>query len=134
VTGPDPRTIAIVLDTTAVTAWVRGSVAVGELLIEVDAERGAALIPLACLVESAHQTAMLDRARLELLVDHPATVLVADNPEDWQALTVIRALVDRPDLASAAMLALDGEVDVFTREAAWYAEVAGGRIVLEFDD
>ena len=129
----DPRTVAIVLDTTAITAWIRGSVAVGELLIEIDAEHGAALIPLACLVEAAHKTAMLDPHRLDLLVDHPATVLVADDPEDWRSLAAIRALVDRADLASAALLSVDGEVDVFTQDARWYAEVAGGSRVLEFE-
>lgn len=133
-TEPSPRTVAIVLDTTAVTAWVRESLAVGELLAEINDAYGVALIPLACLVEAAHRTALLEQARLELLVAHPATMIVSDNPDEWPALAATRNLVDRADLASAAWLAIDCGVDVMTRDARWYSSVNGGRDVLEFDD
>lgn len=130
----DPRTVAIVLDTTAVTAWVSGSIAVGELLAEINDGYGAALIPLACLVESAHRTALLEQPRLELLVGHPATLVVSDNPDEWPALAATRSLVERADLASAAWLAIDCDVDVMTRDARWYSAVNGGHNVLEFDE
>jgi hypothetical protein len=128
------RTIAVVLDTTAVTAWVRGSVAVGELLAEINDEHGAALIPLACLVEAAHKTALLHQAQLRLLVDHPATFLIADDPDEWPALAAMRNLVVRPDLAAAAWLSLANDVFVMTRDPRWYSSVNGGRSVLEFDE
>lgn len=130
----EPRTIRLVLDTTAITAWVRESVAVGEVIAEINDEYGAVIVPLACLVESAHVTAMLHRERLELLLAHPATFLVGDDGKDWVALAELRTLVGRADLASAAMVALDADVDVMTRDPRWYASVAGGRHVLEFDD
>lgn len=133
-TEPNPRTVAIVLDTTAVTAWVSGSIAVGELLAEIEDGHGAALIPLACLVEAAHKTALLEQARLELLVAHPATMVISDNPDEWPALAATRNLVDRADLASAAWLAIDCGVDVMTRDPRWYSQVNGGRDVLVFDE
>jgi hypothetical protein len=129
-----PRTVQLVLDATAIAAWTRGSVAVGELLIEIDEEHGAVIIPLSCLVEAGHATALMERGRLDLLVGHAATFLVSDDPQDWLALTELRTLTGRADCASAAMISLDYGVDVMTRDPRWYASVAGGRHVLEFDD
>ncbi len=115
------------------TAFARGSVAVGDLLIDINDEGGCALIPLACLVEAAHKTAMLEQNRLEVLVDHPATFLIADDPDDWPALAAMRNLVERHDLASAAWLGMDAQVDVMTSDPRWYAGVNNGGDVLEFE-
>ncbi|WP_285472190.1 hypothetical protein [Actinoplanes sp. NBRC 101535] len=122
------------LDTSAIAAWVRGSLSVGELLAEVDEEGGAVLVPLWCLVEAGHHTATVDRERLELLLAHPATFLITDDAADWELLIPLRALTGRADCTSAAMLALDAGVDVMTRDARWYERVAGGGLALEFED
>lgn len=129
-----PRTVRLVLDATAISAFTRGSVAIGEILIEVDDEQGAVILPLACLVEAAHATALLERDRLQMLIGHPATFLVSDNPDDWLALTELRTLTERADRASAALIALDYGVEVMTRDARWYSAVNNGRDVLEFDE
>jgi hypothetical protein len=129
-----PRTVSLVFDATAIAAYTRGSDAVGEILIEVDEEHGAVVIPLACLVEAAHATAMLNRDLLKLLIANPVTVLVGDDPDKWVDLVEMRTLTERSDRASAALIAVDYEVDVMTRDARWYSAVAGGRHVLEFDD
>ncbi|GAA2692450.1 MULTISPECIES: hypothetical protein [Actinoplanes] len=128
------RDAKLVLDTSAITAWARGSVAVGETLAEINDEGGAVIIPLWCLIEAGHHTAMIDRDRLELLLAHPATFLISDDAEDWESLVALRALVGRADCASAAMLALDLGVDVMTRDPKWYSGVAGGRIVLAIEE
>jgi hypothetical protein len=130
----EPRTIRLVLDATAVAAYTRGSVAVGELLGEIDDEHGAVVIPLACLVEAGHATALLERPLLDALLSHAATFLIVDNPDHWVELVELRSIVGKLDLASAALLALDSEVYVLTRDARWYSGVAGGGIALEFDD
>ena len=127
----DSPTVRLVLDTTAITAWCRESVAVGELLAEIRDEDGAAVIPLACLVEAAHSTGLLEQQRLDLLVDHDATVLLEDDARDWKALAATRTVIGRADLASAAMLAMTCSVNVMTNDPRWYAEL--GDIVLEFD-
>ncbi|MEV6349630.1 hypothetical protein [Actinoplanes sp. NPDC051851] len=124
----------LVLDTTAVVAWVRGSIAVGETLAEIDDEGGYVAIPLWCLIEAGHSTAMLDRERLDLLLAHPATALITDDAADWETLVALRTLIGRADCAAAAMIALDLGVDVMTRDASWYRSVAGGAIVLEIED
>jgi hypothetical protein len=129
-----PRTVRLVLDSTAISSWVRESIAVGELLAEVNDEYGAVIVPLPCLVESAHATAMLNRPRLDLLLAHEATVLVGDDPAEWVALTELRTLTGRADCASAALIALDYQVDVMTRDSRWYSSVAGGQFALQFED
>ncbi|MFI1994775.1 hypothetical protein [Actinoplanes sp. NPDC020271] len=128
------RDAKLVLDTSAITAWLRGSVAVGETLAEVNDEGGAVIIPLWCLVEAGHDTAMIERERLDLLIAHPATLLITDDADDWDALVALRSLTGRPDCASAAMLALDLGVDVMTADARWYKGVADGRIVLQIEE
>ncbi|MFC7533057.1 hypothetical protein [Actinoplanes sp. GCM10030250] len=128
------RAVRLVLDTSAVAGWVRGSVAVGELIAEIDDEHGAVLLPLPCLIEAAHNTGMLEQAHLEILIGHQAVVVVSDDPADWLALTTLRGLVGSADRASAALLALDAGVDVLTRDASWYQAVAGGRIGLRFQE
>lgn len=128
-----PRTIALVLDTSAIAGFVRGSVAVGELLAEVDAEHGAVLIPLPCLIETA--ASIPDgHAWLDILTSHAATWLVSDDPEDWRMVAHLRAIVGSYDTAVAAWLALDAGVDVMTRHPDLYAKVSGGAIALPFDD
>ncbi|WP_433824807.1 hypothetical protein ACQP2E_21945 [Actinoplanes sp. CA-015351] len=122
------------LDTSAVVAWTRGSLAVGELIAEIDDEHGAVVLPLPCLIEAAHLTGLLEQVRLDALIAHRAVFLLSDDPQDWQALATLRGLVGTPGRASAAMLALDADVDVLTRDATWYTPVAGGKATLEFND
>ncbi len=55
-TEPEPRTIRLVLDTSAVVGFVRSAVAVGEMIAMIDAEGGAVLVPLPCLVQAAADT------------------------------------------------------------------------------
>ncbi|GAA0529038.1 hypothetical protein GCM10010172_07090 [Paractinoplanes ferrugineus] len=130
----DARLICLVFDTTAITAWVREAVSVVELISEINDEDGAVLIPLPCLIEAGHLTGMLQQERLQLLLDHPATFLIVDDPDDWKALAGLRSLTDRHDLASAAWLALENDVLVMTRDPRWYSSVHGGRVALHFDD
>ncbi len=129
----DLRDIAIVLDTTALTAWARESVAVGELIAEIEDDHGAVLVPMACLVEAAYRTGMLAEQRLRMLLDLPTVFLVVDDPEDWPALAATRNLVERADLAAAAWLAVDAQVQVMTSDPRWYSAVNGGRDVLTFE-
>jgi hypothetical protein len=47
------RPIHLILDTSAIIAYTHGSVAVGELLIEVDDDGGKVALPFQCLSEAA---------------------------------------------------------------------------------
>ncbi|MEU4689511.1 hypothetical protein [Actinoplanes sp. NPDC023714] len=129
-----PRDVCLVFDTTAITSWVRGSVAVGETLAEIADDNGAVLIPLWCLVEAGHDIGMIDRERLDLLLAHAATYLIADDTDDWEMLAGLRALTGRHDCASAALLAIEMNVDVMTRHPEWYKAVRNGQLTLLIED
>ncbi|BAL87258.1 hypothetical protein AMIS_20380 [Actinoplanes missouriensis 431] len=129
-----PRDVCLVFDTTAVTSWVRGSLAVGETLAEIDDEGGAVLIPLWCLVQAGDQTGMVDRERLDLLLKHPATFLIVDDGEDWDSLVALQQMTGAHDRASAALMALHMDVDVMTSKPHWYASVKNGQKTLLIED
>lgn len=99
------RPITLVLDASAVAAYTRSSIDVGEVLVQVDEEKAVAAIPLPCLVEAAHT--VLDSDRLDVLISHPTTMIVSEDPQSWQALVQAYSLVDHYEAAVAALLALD---------------------------
>ncbi len=51
------RAVRVVLDASAIVAFTRESIHVGEVLAEIDDELGAAAMPLPCLVEAIHSVA-----------------------------------------------------------------------------
>lgn len=126
------RPIHLVLDTSAVLDYTRGSDHVGELLVEVDAEQAAVGIPFLCLSEVYPYAA--DTARLSVLLTHPAVRIVSDEPWSWQAHAAVRDLVGRPDAASAAMAAMNDRVWVLTRQPGLYAGIGGGDLTIEIPD
>ncbi|ATO85166.1 hypothetical protein ACWT_5751 [Actinoplanes sp. SE50] len=132
-TESETPVVSLVLDTSAIAAWVRGSAAVGELLAEIDAEGGKVVIPLTCLLAAASQITT-DREWLYLLLDHPTTVLISDDPEDWEMLSSTISLLGTADLASAAWIALDWNTEVLTQHSDRYAKLAGGNLALQIHD
>jgi hypothetical protein len=127
------RPIKVVLDASAVVEFTRESVHVGELLAEIDDEEGAAAIPLSCLVEAVH--AVADTDRLNLLVGHRATVVIADAPADWQVLAATNNIVGRVDAASAALTALDNNgCAVLTRYPGLYAGMEAGGLTITIEE
>jgi hypothetical protein len=127
------RPLRLVLDPSAVAAWTRGSLAVGELLAEIDEEGGAVGIPLPCLTEVASQTHDDGRTWLDLLVRHRAAVILPDDPADWRMLAGVLAIIGRPSypLASTAWHALELGVDILTSRPGDY-EGLDADLVLPF--
>lgn len=126
------RTPRLVLDTSAVAAFVAGSMAVGELIAEIDLEDGAVIVPLACLVEAA--ATLADAGPwLHILVNHRATVVLAEDPAEWGMLAAVRSMLGAYEPSAAAWLALGAGVDVLTRHPAIY-EPLGGGLTLPFTD
>ncbi len=64
------RPVRVILDASAIVAFTRGSIDVGETIAEINDEYAAAGLPVLCLVEANRLVA--DSDRLELLVNHPA--------------------------------------------------------------
>ena len=130
---PTDRPLRLVLDTSAIAAWTRGSISVGELLAEIDLEHGAIVVPLPCLIEAGAQTAA-DNELLDVLIGHPATVVLADEPDGWRMLVGLRQILGSADLASAAWNALDTGLDVLTAHSRLYADLGGGSLAIQIED
>jgi len=118
------RPIRVLLDASAIVAFTRGSIDVGETIAEVNDEQAAAGLPILCLVEATR--AVADTDRLDLLVAHPATAIITPHPDDWRALAATCETVGRLDAASAVLAAIDVDCLVLTGQPGLYAGLAGG--------
>jgi hypothetical protein len=129
----ESRPIRLVFDTSAIIAFTRGSIHVGELLAEIDDEHAAVALPLpACMVDAvpAWQTS----TDSELLVAHRATAVKTDEPGLWQALAATCEIVGRADAAAAALAAIDLNVDVLTRTPLIYTGLDAGGLVIAIEE
>jgi hypothetical protein len=109
-------------------AFTRGSIDVGEVIAEVDDEQAAVGLPMLCLVEATR--AVADTGHLTILVRHQASRLCGDDPSDWEALAATYEIVGRIDAASAALAAIDRDVNVLTAQPGLYRGLAGGGPVI----
>lgn len=118
-------TVRIILDTSAIVAFTRESIAVGEVIAEVADEPGCAVgLPVLCLAEAARVAA--DSTRLDLLVNHQTALVLTPDPVSWRALAITHDTVGRLDAASAVLIAIDLGCDVLTSQPGLYAGLAGG--------
>jgi hypothetical protein len=122
--------VKVILDTSAIVAFTRSSIDVGEVIAEVHEEYAVAGLPMLCLVTAS--SAVTDGDRLDLLVNHPATVVLAPDPGDWRALAVTYDSVGRLDAASAVLAAIDLGCQVLTGQPGMYAGLEGGGPVIAF--
>lgn len=128
----DPRRVTLVLDASAVAAFVRGSLDVGEVLIQVAEDDALAVIPLASLAEAASTIA--EDGLLDFLLSRHAVVVHGGDPEAWRALTHALRLTGRFEAASAALLAVDHQAALITRRPEWYEQINRGGLILSIDD
>lgn len=126
------RPVALILDTSAVLSFVRSSIHVGEVIAEAADEQGVAAIPLPCLVEAAQAAVDLDR--LEVLAEHPDTVVLAEDPQNWRALASLLPLTGEYPAACAVLAAIDVERWVLSARPQLYAGVNGGAMVIPIDE
>jgi hypothetical protein len=116
--------VRVILDTSAIVAFTRGSLDVGEVIAEVHDEYAVVGPPMLCLVEASSAVAGSDRR--DLLVNHPATAVLAPYPDDWQALAAVYNTVGRLDAASTVLAAIDLGCQVLSSPACT-VRGAGGR-------
>ena len=110
------RPIRLVLDTSAILAFAKGSLHVGETLSEV-ADNGAAFgLPIACLA-AAHSA---DHSMLSMLTGHPVGVLLTVKVDEWRPWAAMCGLLGRLDAAAALLAASYADCDVLTGEPALY--------------
>jgi hypothetical protein len=125
------RPVRVVLDTSAIIAYAQStSVDVGEVMAEVDDEYAAVAVPIQCLMEAYGVVA--DRDRLEVLAQHPAVVLVNIDPADWRVASDLADAGGRIDAAVAALLAVDYQAIMLTRQSGWCAGMNIEFRIIEF--
>jgi hypothetical protein len=124
------KSVKIVLDTSAIVAYTRGSTAVGEILGELSDEGAIAGLPVLCLAEA--RPAVVDTDLLDLFVNHDTTEVLGLAPDDWQALAAASDLVGRLDIASA-VLAVDDHRDatILTAKPSLYGGLDGGGPIIQ---
>ena len=76
------RPIYLILDTSAIRAFARASIDVGEIISEVNDESAAVGLPVLCLV-GANRTAA-DQERLEILLRHEAATVLDVRASNWR--------------------------------------------------
>lgn len=103
----------LVLDTSAIIAYAKGSVDVGEPISEVHDAGGVVLVPVVCLVEAARE---VDDGMLHLLTEHPACELEPLATDGWPMAAATTRMLGRLDLALALIAAAAGGGFVLTGE------------------
>jgi hypothetical protein len=124
------RPVRVILDASAIVAYARGSIDVGETIAEVDDEYAAAGLPVLCLVEATR--AVTDPDRLTLLVSHPATAVVVPEVTSWQALAASYDRVGRLDAATAVLAAVSNGCLILTSQPGLYGGLAEGGPIIPF--
>ena len=124
------RPVHVILDASAVVAFTRGSIHVGETIAEVADEQAAAGLPVLCLVQAA--PAIADRDRLDILLRHGATTLLDVEAVDWAVLAALHGTVGRLDAATAVIAAYDAGAQILTSQPGLYAGLFGGGPVIGF--
>jgi uncharacterized protein with PIN domain len=123
------RPVQVLLDASAIVAFTRGSVDVGEVIGEVDDEHAAVGLPVLCLVEASR--AIVDTDLLDYLVAHAATSVVPVAAASWRALASAYDTVGRLDAASAVLAATEADCSILTAQPALYAGLEGGGPIID---
>lgn len=126
------RQVRLVLDDTAVLEYARGTLHVGELLIQLAEAGHVAALPLVCLVEA--YPAAVEAEHLGTLAAHDTVVVVSDDPADWETLGHLCAMTGGAVSASAALVALDADCWVLTTDPDRYAQVAEGNLTVRIEN
>jgi hypothetical protein len=124
------RPIRAILDTSAIIAFTRGdAVALGEVMAEIADERAVVGLPVPCLAVAYGDVE--NPQLLDLLLAHPAQVLLADEPSMWRELGRTMRLIGRYDVAAVAVAADELEAYILTRRPGWYAKFGDSAPIIE---
>jgi hypothetical protein len=126
-TGAD-RPMKIVLDTSAILAFTRGSVHVGEPISEVADEGGVSGLPTLCL--AAAKWMVDDHDRLQVLTEHPDTVVVHPSRDPF-ALGLVEASVGNLDASSTVLTAIDQRAFIMTARPGLYRGLIDSGPIIE---
>jgi hypothetical protein len=117
----DP-TVRLVLDTSAVLAYVAGSIDLGEVITEVVDEAMRFGVPALCLVEASRLAGEDGAAGLRLLAWHPHCAILPLVADDWEVVAAEARRLGRADLAVCLLEAFDRGGYVVTGEPDAYGD------------
>jgi hypothetical protein len=123
-------TIALVLDSSAMVAYARGNVAVGELLILADEEDSRVGLPGVALAQAFASTLDADHNMLRILIGNAGTVVL---PLDDEVAERVGRFAHRTDLwtAHAVISATDAWANLVTAEPGKVAGLADEGMIIE---
>lgn len=128
------RPIRAILDASAIVRFVYGgesALGVGEIIAEIFDEDCMFGVPTPCLAQAWRSTAGgPDPDRFAMLLVHEACRVLA-GPEDWRAVAAAMELVDRYDVAVAAVLTIDYDVHLLSSVPGLYTKFWGADFVIE---
>jgi hypothetical protein len=110
-------TITAVLDTSALIAYTKGSVAVGELLSIITDDGDSALIPAACLAEAHRRLGEGEDALLTLLSTISCVEHTSLSPEQVSEVGVLARRGGGIDSGHAAVEATAAGAQLITQDA-----------------
>lgn len=121
----DPA-VKLILDTSAVLAYARGSIDVGETIAEVVEEGDAFGASVISLAEAARLASDGDRAGITLLATHKRFQPLAAPAEDWPRLAAWTTSLDSVQHAAAVIEAIDRDGYLITSDPGSYTHAEGG--------
>lgn len=124
--------VELVLDTSAVLAYVTGSISVGETLAEVADNEALFAVSALALVEAVRLGGPGAADGTELLARHPCCE-VLPLPEDWVRLGLAAHVLGRTHAAAAFLAASDFDAAILTSVPASYHpyDDDGGLTIIE---
>lgn len=115
----DTGDIDLILDTSAVSAYIKGSMNVGETLAEVADNEAHFAVPALCLIEAVRLGGPDAAAGAELLAGHTCCE-VLPVPADWLTLALASHFFGRTDIAWVFLAAGVRDAAILTAEPASY--------------
>lgn len=117
--------VGLVLDTSAVARYP--SIAVGEVLTQVEENGFAFTVPMACLAAAAR-----DQRPVDLLLAHAAFQPVDVPYDQWRQYAAMRDVLGRDDCAAAYLIALVHSAFLLTARPDWYAVLGDDEHLITF--
>ncbi|PWU52749.1 hypothetical protein DLJ47_18055 [Micromonospora sp. S4605] len=113
----DDRPVRLLLDRSALLAYVAGSVHVAEPLHEVIADRNRFGVTAVTAAEAlAAIDDPKDRATLHRLLALDACLVLSTDGHTWHELAYWRGYIGRADLATTIMASFEHDASILTRE------------------
>jgi len=109
------RPIRAILDTTAVVAYARGRVSVGEVLAEITDEGLTFAVPDLCLIEAAQQLDVDQWPALDMLTSHSHCERL-ELSANWRDIAAGARLLGSTSRAVAMLAAVDYHAFLLTAE------------------